>query len=177
MKLLTPNEEKALTKYLSEGGKMNEFSTRLSPDRRAAAEKIFRAYAPNCTFEETEDLDAVKGADVISTENWGFFTDPAITWLPGIRKYRPYQVNKELMKRTGNPNAVFIHMLPATHNADHAAAQELIRGVEDPELAEFLTHGFEATDEIFEQYSDVIFREAENRQHTIKAVIQAVVGA
>ena len=80
------------------------------------------------------------------------------------------------MEKTGNPNAIFIHMLPATHNGDHAAARKLINSINDPELRAFLEKGFEVTDEVFEKNAKYIFREAENRQHTIKAVTYAVMG-
>lgn len=176
VELLSADERSAFNQYLADGGKINSWSTHLEPDRRAVIEELFKKYSPECSFEETDDLNAVKGADVLSTENWGFFTDPPVAWLPGIRKYMPYQVNQKLLERTGNPDVVFIHMLPATHNAEHSAGQALVRAIKDPELAEFLSKGFEVTDEVFEKYADVIFREAENRQHTIKAVLQAVAG-
>ena len=80
------------------------------------------------------------------------------------------------MERTENPNAIFIHMLPATHNADHSGARKLVDSISDPELKKFLEKGFEVTDEVFEANAEYIFREAENRQHTIKAVTYAVMG-
>ena len=80
------------------------------------------------------------------------------------------------MERTGNPDAIFIHQLPATHNADHSGARKLVNAVSDPELKKFLEKGFEVTDEVFEDNAKYIFQEAENRQHTIKAVTYAVLG-
>lgn len=113
---------------------------------------------------------------MITTENWGFFTDPVETWLPGIVRFRPYQVNRELLERSENPDCIVIHMLPSTHNMDHASGQKLLSVIEDPELREFLKGGMEVTDEVFEQNAKYIFQEAGNRKHTIKAVIKAVLG-
>lgn len=175
--LLTDKENQALTEYMEAGGTVHAGFSKFPEHRAQVIKDLFAKYFPDCTFEETEDLDAVKGADIISTENFGYFTEPAVTWLPGVRNYYDYRVDRNLMKRTGNPNVVFIHQLPATHNADHSSAMEIVKGIEDPEIAEFLKQGFEVTDEVFEDYADVIFREAENRQHTIKAVILAVTGA
>jgi len=114
--------------------------------------------------------------DVITTENWGFFTDPVETWLPGIVRFRPYQVNRQLLDRTENPDCIVIHMLPSTHNMDHTSGQKLLSVIEDPALREFLKGGMEVTDEVFEQNAEYIFQEAGNRKHTIKAVIKAVLG-
>ena len=70
------------------------------------------------------------------------------------------------MERTGNPDAIFLHMLPATHNAGHSGARKLVETIADPELKRFLEKA----------NAKYIFQEAENRQHTIKAVTYAVMG-
>ena len=176
LELLTPEERVAFRREVPEGAKLDGWSGALPEEQKALINDLYAKHHPECGFLETEDVDAIEGTDVVSTENWGFFTNKAITWLPGIAKYRPYQVNRELMERTKNPNAIFIHMLPATHNSGHSAAQNLIGAIADPELQAFLDKGFEVTDEVFEDNAGYIFREAGNRQHTIKAVTYAVMG-
>lgn len=173
---LTPEEQKTFYEEVPEGTHIDGWSGAMPEEQKKFINELYAKYNPQCSFIETEDVSEVRGADVISTENWGFFTNKAITWLPGIVKYKDYQVNSALMEKTGNPNAIFIHMLPATHNGDHAAARKLINSMNDPELRAFLEKGFEVTDEVFEKNAKYIFREAENRQHTIKAVTYAVMG-
>lgn len=173
---LTPEEQKTFNEEVPEGTHIDGWSGAMPEEQKKFINELYAKYNPQCSFTETEDVNEVRGADVISTENWGFFTNKAITWLPGIVKYKDYQVNSALMEKTGNPNAIFIHMLPATHNGDHAAARKLINSMNDPELRAFLEKGFEVTDEVFEKNAKYIFREAENRQHTIKAVTYAVMG-
>lgn len=173
---LTPEEQKAFYEEVPEGTHIDGWSGAMPEEQKKFINELYAKYNPQCSFIETEDVNEVRGADVVSTENWGFFTNKAITWLPGIMKYKDYQVNSALMEKTGNPNAIFIHMLPATHNGDHAAARKLINSMNDPELRAFLEKGFEVTDEVFEKNAKYIFREAENRQHTIKAVTYAVMG-
>lgn len=173
---LTPEEQKTFYEEVPEGTHIDGWSGAMPEEQKKFINELYAKYNPQCSFIETEDVSEVRGADVVSTENWGFFTNKAITWLPGIVKYKDYQVNSALMEKTGNPNAIFIHMLPATHNGDHAAARKLINSMNDPELRAFLEKGFEVTDEVFEKNAKYIFREAENRQHTIKAVTYAVMG-
>lgn len=173
---LTPEEQKTFYEEVPEGTHLDGWSGAMPEEQKKFINELYAKYNPQCSFIETEDVNEVRGADVVSTENWGFFTNKAITWLPGIVKYKDYQVNSALMEKTGNPNAIFIHMLPATHNGDHAAARKLINSMNDPELRAFLEKGFEVTDEVFEKNAKYIFREAENRQHTIKAVTYAVMG-
>lgn len=173
---LTPEEQKTFYEEVPEGTHIDGWSGAMPEEQKKFINELYAKYNPQCSFIETEDVNEVRGADVISTENWGFFTNKAITWLPGIVKYKDYQVNSALMEKTGNPNAIFIHMLPATHNGDHAAARKLINSINDPELRAFLEKGFEVTDEVFEKNAKYIFRETENRQHTIKAVTYAVMG-
>lgn len=173
---LTPEEQKTFYEEVPEGTHIDGWSGAMPEEQKKFINELYAKYNPQCSFIETEDVNEVRGADVISTENWGFFTNKAITWLPGIVKYKDYQVNSALMEKTSNPNTIFIHMLPATHNGDHAAARKLINSMNDPELRAFLEKGFEVTDEVFEKNAKYIFREAENRQHTIKAVTYAVMG-
>ena len=174
--LLTKSEQEQFYAEYPKGTVLEGWSGAMPEHQKKFVQELYAKYNPQCTFIETEDLDEIKGTDVVSTENWGFFTNSAIAWLPGIKKYRDYQVTRELMERTGNPDAIFIHQLPATHNADHSGARKLVNAVSDPELKKFLEKGFEVTDEVFEDNAKYIFQEAENRQHTIKAVTYAVLG-
>lgn len=173
---LTAAERTAFRQYVPEGVVSPNWDTKMDARKRKIVEDLFKKYSPECKFIETDDINAIKGVDVITTENWGFFTDPVETWLPGIVRFRPYQVNRELLERTENPDCIVIHMLPSTHNMDHSSGQKLLSVVEDPELREFLKGGMEVTDEVFEQNAKYIFQEAGNRKHTIKAVIKAVLG-
>lgn len=175
LELLSPQELAKFREVVPEGQSPRAWCTGMAPNKRKIVEDLYAKYNPDCYYMETEDLNEVVGGDVITTENWGHFTDPAVAWLPSMRKYIPYQVNKELMEKTGNPDIVFLHMLPASHNCDHTAGEELVKGVDDPELKEFLKKGLEVTDEVFEMQADNVFREAENRKHTIKAVMNAIV--
>lgn len=136
---------------------------------------LYAKYSSNNMLEITEDINAVKGADVLSTENWGDFTAPVETWIPGIAKFRQYQINKELITKTGNPDVFVMHMLPSSHNCKHTAGRDLMNML-DKETVDFISKGLEVTDEVFKLNEHIIFREAENRQHTIKAVLTAVVG-
>ena len=173
---LTAEEQKLFYEEVPKGTHIDGWSGAMPEEQKKFIRELYAKYNPQCTFTETENVDEIKGADVVSTENWGFFTNKSITWLPGIVKYKNYQVNRELMERTENPDAIFLHMLPATHNAAHSGARKLVDTINDPELKRFLEKGFEVTDEVFEDNAKYIFREAENRQHTIKAVIYAVMG-
>jgi ornithine carbamoyltransferase len=114
----------------------------------------------------TEDLDeAVRGADVIATDVWVSMGEPAEVWAERIDLLLPYQVNKELMARTGNPDTKFMHCLPAFHNADTSVGTEL--------RATYGLEALEVTEDVFESKASIVFDEAENRMHTIKAVMVA----
>lgn len=171
---LTPSQRELYHQYVPEGSLPNHWEARMPAEKRAIVEDLYARYHPECKFIETDDIAAVEGVDAFATENWGFFTDPVETWLPGIVRFRPYQVNRELLEMTGNPDVVVLHMLPATHNCDHQAGQDLIAAIDDPALRDFLSKGLEVTDEVFEENAPHIFREAGNRMHTIKAVVEAV---
>lgn len=174
LSMLSPAQLKLYRKFVPEGSVNENWNTEMNPKKKKIVEDLFAKYSPECKFIETDDIEAIKGVDMITTENWGFFTDPVETWLPGIFRFRPYQVNKELLEKTGNPDVIVMHMLPSTHNMNHSSGQQLLKAIEDPKLREFLKDGMEITDEVFEEHSKYIFREAENRMHTIKAVMKAV---
>jgi ornithine carbamoyltransferase len=118
----------------------------------------------------TEDvLSGVKDCDFIETDVWVSMGEPANVWEERIQLLAPYQVNAAVMEMTGNPQAKFLHCLPAFHNRETKVGEDIFQkfGLEAMEVAE----------EVFEGPASVVFDEAENRVHTIKAVMVATLGA
>ena len=115
----------------------------------------------------TEDVDAgTKGADVIYTDVWVSMGEPAEVWEERIHDLLPYQVNKKAMDNAG-PQAVFMHCLPAFHDLKTTVGAQI--------HDKFGLEELEVTDEVFESAQSIVFDEAENRMHTIKAVMDATV--
>jgi ornithine carbamoyltransferase len=115
----------------------------------------------------TEDLsDALPGADFVYTDVWVSMGEPKDVWDERIRLLLPYQVNSALMARTGNGAARFMHCLPAYHDKKTVVGRQIMEhaGLED---------GLEVTDEVFESPQSIVFDQAENRLHTIKAILVA----
>ncbi len=113
----------------------------------------------------TEDVEAgTKGADVIYTDVWVSMGEPDAVWTERIRELTPYQVNKEVMENAGS-QAIFMHCLPAFHDLKTKIGKEMGEKFGITEM--------EVTDEVFESEQSVVFDEAENRMHTIKAVMAA----
>ena len=113
----------------------------------------------------TEDVEAgTKGADVIYTDVWVSMGEPDAVWTERIRELSPYQVNKRVMENAGN-QAIFMHCLPAFHDLKTKIGKEMGEKFGITEM--------EVTDEVFESGQSVVFDEAENRMHTIKAVMAA----
>ncbi len=118
----------------------------------------------------TEDIaEGVKGVDFIYTDVWVSMGEPAEVWDERIKLLLPYQVNKKVMDMTGNPKTKFLHCLPAFHNRETTMGEEIYQ--------KFGIDAMEVTDEVFESEASVVFDEAENRLHTIKAVMVATLGA
>jgi ornithine carbamoyltransferase len=114
----------------------------------------------------TEDVEeAVKGADVLLTDVWVSMGEPDEVWKERIELLTPYQVNSEKMAMTGNPDVKFMHCLPAFHNTDTEVGKEIYE--------KFGMEALEVTEEVFESPASIVFDEAENRMHTIKAVMVA----
>lgn len=113
-------------------------------------------------------LDAVKGVDFIYTDVWLSMGEAADKWAERIELLKDYQVNSKLMKATGNPNTKFLHCLPAFHNRETKVGEEIYQ--------KFGLDGLEVTEEVFESEASKVFDEAENRMHTIKAVMVATLG-
>ena len=117
----------------------------------------------------TEDVaEAVRGCDFLLTDVWVSMGESDDVWAERIQLLMPYQVNAETMAATGNPNVKFMHCLPAFHNADTQVGKQL--------EAKFGITALEVTEEVFESDASIVFDEAENRMHTIKAVMVATLG-
>ena len=121
------------------------------------------------TITLTEDVkEGTKGADVIYTDVWVSMGEPDEVWEERIKELSPYKVTKEVMENAGS-QAIFLHCLPAFHDLETTIGKEMGErfGIKDMEV----------TDEVFESEQSVVFDEAENRMHTIKAVMAATLGA
>ena len=110
----------------------------------------------------------VKGCDFVITDVWVSMGEPAEVWKERIGLLKPYQVNSALMAATGNPQCKFMHCLPAYHNLETKVGREVFE--------KFGLDGVEVTEEVFESAQSIVFDEAENRMHTIKAVMVATLG-
>ena len=120
------------------------------------------------TITLSDDTDAVKDADVVYTDVWVSMGEPVEVWAERIEALAPYQVNTELMAKA-KPTAVFMHCLPAYHDHKTAFGKEMGE--------KFGRDAMEVTDEVFTGPQSIVFQEAENRMHTIKAVMAATLGA
>ena len=116
----------------------------------------------------SDDTDAVKDADVVYTDVWVSMGEPVEVWAERIEALAPYQVNAKLMAKA-KPTAVFMHCLPAYHDHKTAVGKEMGE--------KFGRDAMEVTDEVFTGPQSIVFQEAENRMHTIKAVMAATLGA
>lgn len=114
----------------------------------------------------TEDpLQAVKGVDFIHTDIWVSMGEPVDAWDERIGQLLPYQVNPAMMKASGNPRVKFMHCLPAFHNSETKVGKDI--ATRYPNLA----NGVEVTEDVFESPANIAFEQAENRMHTIKAIL------
>ena len=114
----------------------------------------------------TDDIgQAVKDVDFVHTDVWVSMGEPIESWGERIKLLLPYQVTPELMRRTGNPKVKFMHCLPSFHNSETKVGRQIAEKY--PELA----NGIEVTEDVFESPMNVAFEQAENRMHTIKAVL------
>lgn len=138
------------------------------PDEALVNECREIAKETGATITLTEDVKAgTAGADVIYTDVWVSMGEPAEVWAERIKKLSPYQVNKAVMDNAGG-QAIFMHCLPAFHDLKTKVGKDVYEKFGMSEL--------EVTDEVFESEQSVVFDEAENRMHTIKAVMVATLG-
>ncbi len=121
------------------------------------------------TITLTDDpVEGVKGVDFLYTDVWVSMGEPEEEWEKRIKLMKPYQVNMDMIKNTGNPNVKFLHCLPAFHNRETKVGEEIFQ--------KFGLEAMEVTDDVFESDQSIVFDEAENRLHTIKAVMVATLG-
>ncbi len=116
------------------------------------------------TITDSAD-EALKGVDFVVTDVWVSMGEADKVWAERIELMKPYQVNTEAMKKTANPDVKFMHCLPAFHNIETKVGREVFE--------KFGMNGLEVTEEVFESEASIVFDEAENRLHTIKAVMVA----
>jgi ornithine carbamoyltransferase len=112
---------------------------------------------------------AVKGVDFIHTDVWVSMGEPKDVWKERIKLLTPYQVNSALMKASGNPQVRFMHCLPAFHDTETVVGKQI---AEDYGMS----NGLEVTNDVFESEANIAFEQAENRMHTIKALLVATLG-
>jgi ornithine carbamoyltransferase len=130
-----------------------------------------RAQLSGAQITLTDEPDeGLRGADFVHTDVWVSMGEPKEVWHERIRLLAPYQVNGAAIEKTGNPRAKFMHCLPAFHDKNTVVGREIIEetGMDD---------GLEVTNEVFESARSIVFDQAENRLHTIKAVLVATLGS
>lgn len=118
------------------------------------------------TITITDDIDAVAGVDFVHTDVWVSMGEPKNVWNQRVAEFRDYQVNTSLFDRVGNPDAKFMHCLPAFHDTNTVIGREMMEATDMPS-------GLEVTNDVFESERSIVFDQAENRLHTIKAVLVA----
>jgi ornithine carbamoyltransferase len=129
-----------------------------------------RAEKTGARITVTDDVDqGVKGADFLHTDVWVSMGEAHEVWKQRIELLQPYQINADVMQRTGNPNVRFMHCLPAFHNRETKVGEEIFE--------KFGIDCMEVTEEVFESPASIVFDQAENRMHTIKAILVATLGA
>ncbi len=133
------------------------------PDLVATARRIGAATGAHLTI--TDEVAAVRGVDFVHTDIWVSMGEPKEVWAPRIELLTPYRVTTELLERTENPDVKFMHCLPSYHDLDTAVAREIgaATGLDV----------YEVTEEVFESPASLVFDQAENRLHTIKAILVA----
>jgi ornithine carbamoyltransferase len=134
----------------------------------ATCREIAKATGAKITLTDSVD-EGVKGVDFLYTDVWVSMGEPDHVWEERIKLMLPYQVNGAMMAKTGNPKVKFLHCLPAFHNRDTVIGEQIYQ--------KFGIEAMEVNDEVFESPASLAFEEAENRLHTIKAVMVATLGA
>jgi ornithine carbamoyltransferase len=141
----------------------------LQPDQKMidAARRIAGETGASLTVDSDPET-CVRGVGFICTDVWVSMGEEKSLWKERIELLQPYQVNAELLQKTGNPNVKFMHCLPAFHDRRTKVGEQIYE--------EFGLDALEVTDEVFESDGSIVFDEAENRLHTIKAVMVATIG-
>ena len=130
--------------------------------------KIMNATGGSLTLTESVE-EGVRDVDFLHTDVWVSMGEPDAKWAERIDLLRPYQVNSKVMAMTGDPPAKFLHCLPAFHDRETQVGEEIFE--------KYGLDGMEVTDEVFESEQSIVFDQAENRVHTIKAVMVATLGS
>jgi ornithine carbamoyltransferase len=157
--------------YLVGGAKLGMDVRIASPKSLCPSDEIVElarsiAAETGATITITDDVaEAVRGADALLTDVWVSMGEPDEVWAERIKLLTPYQVNAKAIELTGNPDVKFMHCLPAFHNTDTQVGKEIFE--------KFGMEALEVTEEVFESPASIVFDEAENRMHTIKAVMVA----
>lgn len=138
-----------------------------SPELVAACMEIAKETGARLTVTDNVD-EGVKGVDFVHTDVWVSMGEPDSAWKERLQLMLPYQVNKQLLEKTGNPNVKFMHCLPSFHSRETTVGEEIYQ--------KFGVAEMEVTDEVFESPASIVFDQAENRLHTIKAVMVATLG-
>ncbi|MDR0603941.1 MAG: ornithine carbamoyltransferase [Bacteroidales bacterium] len=139
------------------------------PDTKLVATCEEIAKETGATITITDNVEkAVEGVDFLYTDVWVSMGEPDEVWKERIQLLTPYQVNMEVVKKTANPNVKFMHCLPAFHNLETAVGRDI--------HAKFGLEAMEVTEDVFESPMSIVFDEAENRLHTIKAVMVSTLG-
>jgi ornithine carbamoyltransferase len=142
----------------------------LAPPKDVAdlAHKVAEKTGARITITD-DAADAVHGADFIHTDVWVSMGEPKDVWTERVKLLKPYQVNTALMTAAGNPKVKFMHCLPAFHDPNTTVGREMMEHTG-------MTTGLEVTGEVFESAASIVFDQAENRLHTIKAILVATLG-
>jgi len=141
----------------------------LRPDAALTAQCEAIAKTSGARLRMTEDIaGAVHGVDFLYTDVWVSMGEADTVWEERIKQLAPYQVNQRVLQMTGNPGVKFLHCLPAFHNRDTKIGQEIYQ--------KYGLEAMEVTDDVFESDACIVFDQAENRMHTIKAILVATLG-
>jgi ornithine carbamoyltransferase len=142
----------------------------VQPNKELVATAKRIASQTGATITITDDLSkGLKGCDFLCTDVWVSMGEPENVWQERIKLLKPYQVNAAALQKTGNPQVKFMHCLPAFHNRETTIGEEIHR--------KFGLEAMEVTEEVFESPASIVWDEAENRIHTIKAVMVATLGS
>ena len=142
----------------------------VQPDKMLIGEAKAIAERTGAKIQITDNIaNGVDGCDFLCTDVWVSMGEAESVWKERIELLKPYQVNKEIMQKTGNPHVKFLHCLPSFHNKDTTIGEDIYQ--------KFGLESMEVTDDVFESEASIVFDEAENRIHTIKAVMVATLGS
>ncbi len=140
------------------------------PDDVVAAARDVAARTGATITITADPAQAVAGVDFVHTDVWVSMGEDKSVWFERVELLRPFQVNRALLDATGNPRVRFLHCLPAFHDLNTVVGREVME-------ATGMTEGLEVTDEVFESPASLVFDQAENRLHTIKAILVATLGS